>query len=103
MARAYLRLQSSSRRRFTSRHQCSHFEPSGAPGLWLQGAQPSTSHLHMGNWASKGAQPPNLLMQRTFCGAPKSNPTQESLVMQVVNNPFSLGTIIFDAKNRAAP
>ena len=57
----------------------------------------------MGNWASKGAQPPNLLVQRTFCGAPWSNPTQESLAMKVVNNPFSLGTIIFDAKNRAAP
>jgi hypothetical protein len=42
-------------------------------------------------------------MQRTFCGAPRSNPTQESLAMKVVNNPFSLGTIIFDAKNRAAP
>ena len=60
----------------------------------------------MGNWASKGAQPPNLLMQRHLLrGAQVETDAGElqSLAMKVVNNPFSLGTIIFDAKNRAAP
>ena len=57
----------------------------------------------MGNWGSKGAHRPHLLIQRTFCGALRSNPTTGSSPMKVLNRRFALGTTIFDAKNRAAP
>ena len=75
---------------------------------WLSGyGYNSSSHYPtaslMGNYESESGQGLHLLMRRTFFGARRSSPTEESLAMKVVNKPFSLGTIIFDAKNRAAP
>ena len=57
----------------------------------------------MGNWGSKGAHNPHLLMRHTFCGAFRSNPTIRSSAMKVVSRPCALGTTIFDDANRAAP
>lgn len=75
-ARAYLRLQSSSRRLIISTHQRGHNEPSRAPWLWLH----HDFSLHPSVTYGKCAvEMWHLLMQRTFFDARRSCSTHEGL------------------------
>ena len=59
-ARAQVRVQSMGRRLPRSRDQSSHFEPSRAPGLWLQGAQPSPVLFTYGKLGCERCANPSL-------------------------------------------